>query len=391
MKTTTQKIIKIIAVTILIMVLGGIGAIIMDRYFFPYLASTKTFSKFEFFKKGNEDVTVIQKTEQVYVKEETSLSKIAGKISPAVVGIVSYPKDQVGTNEIIDKTSLKNGTGIIATSDGMILTHASSILQSNADQEISYKIKTREGSIFEGELLAKDSYSDLVFIKINASNLPVISFGDSENSQPGEKIIGIGNNLEQLNNTYISGLIKSIDPTFNLSAKAVSFSDKLEGVFIPDMQLEKDFSGGPIVDYAGQTIGILGIIEKNNQEVFFAIPSNKVKKVIERALNKQIENTPSFGAYYLPVTPSYSSINKLSPEKGALIYSPSGQTGLALLSASPAQKSGLQLGDIIVKVNDQEISLENTLPDILYNYKKGENIKLLIIRNNEEIELEATL
>ena len=390
MKKAIQKTIKVFAIVLLVMALGGIGTFTIDRYLFPYLASTKTFSNFEFFKKGLEDVTVIQKTEQIYVKEETSLSKIAGKISPSVVGIISYPKNQ--ENALTEKTSMKEGTGVITTSDGMILTHASAILEEEiAEQEIGYRIKTREGEIFEGKIIGKDSYSDLVFLKIDASNLPVISFGDSENSQAGEKIIGVGNNLGALSNKYITGLLESFDPTFNLSAKAISFSDKLEGVFIPDMQLEEEFSGGPIVDYSGQTIGILGLTEKNNKQVFFAIPSNKLKIVIEKALNQSLKETPIFGAYYLPITPSYASVSDLSVDEGALIYSASGQASLAMLSDSPAERSGLELGDIIIKVNDQEISLQNSLPDILYQHKLGENLKLLILRNNEQIELEATL
>ena len=93
----------------------------------------------------------------------------------------------------------------------------------------------------------------------------------------------------------------------------------------------------------------------------------------------------------MPITPSYASVSDLSVDEGALIYSASGQASLAMLSDSPAERSGLELGDIIIKVNDQEISLQNSLPDILYQHKLGENLKLLIIRNNEQIELEATL
>jgi len=356
-----------------------------DRYIFPYLSSTSLFSKYAFFKKFTEDVTVINKTEQVYVKEETSLSKIASQISSSVVNIISIPQSQnkKGATDVLPM----NGTGVVITSDGIIMSYISAVISESS----KYKVLMSDNNNYDAELLGIDSFSNLAFFKINASNLPVIPFGNSDDSRPGEKIIVIGNNLDSYSNRYASGLLSTYNPTFNLSGKALSFSDKLEGVFQSDFYSMKDYVGGPLIDYTGQVIGIVGSIEKNSTPEYFQIPSSKVKDVIDKAIKKDMSNNAALGAYYIPITKSYALSNNLNVDKGALIFSSSGQQGLAIITGSVAQKAGLQIKDIIKSVNGQEIDLTNSLPDILYRYKKGDEIELVVIRNQQEINIKVNL
>lgn len=370
---------------LVIIIVGGLGGIIADRYLFPYLNSTKLFSKYEFLKKSAENVTIINKTEQVFVKEETSINKITSQVSSAVVNIVSYPApgSKTTSKKGISAGNSKNGTGMIVTSDGMVMTYASAINTENSN----YKVMVYDGNVYDAELLGIDSYGNLAFLKINANNLPVVSFADSRDAQPGEKVIAVGNSAEIYANRYAGGLLSSFEPTYNLAGKALSSSEKLEGVFRTDFNSQDYYVGGPVIDYAGQVIAITGSLEKDNAREFFQIPSNKAKAVIERAIKKELNNAVQLGIYFVPLTKTYALANNLQLEKGAMIYSPSGQQGLAVIFGSPAQKAGFQINDVIVAVNGKEINSDNTLPDILSDYKKGEEAEFLVIRDGKEIKI----
>ncbi|MFA7209313.1 MAG: S1C family serine protease [Parcubacteria group bacterium] len=382
-----KKIIKRLALLALLLVFGGLGGIIADRYLFPYLSATKTFSKYAFLRKGSETITVINKTEQVTVKEETSISKITNQVSSSIVNIVSYQEDAVSQSlkkTAIAKVGAKNGTGIIVTGDGMIMTYASGInLQSGA----KYKVMTYDGNAYDAALLGVDSYSNLAFLKINANNLSVASFGDSSSVKPGEKVIAVSNSFGSYANKYAAGLISDFNPAYNLAGLALSSSEKLEGVYETDFNYQKYFIGGPAVDYNGQVVGVVGVIEKDNAQSFFLIPSNKARAVIDRAVKKELDNNIFLGIYYLPISKTYAIENNLSIESGALVYSASGQLGLAVIANSPAQKAGLKLGDIIRAVNGNEVLVEHSLSDLLYSFKKGDKVELTVLRDGQEIKL----
>jgi S1-C subfamily serine protease len=304
------------------------------------------------------------------------------------VSIISYPATDAKL--AVKKSSVgavKYGTGLIVTSDGLIVTYADAI---NAGTS-KYKVVTHDGNSYNAEVSSTDTYSNLVFLKIDASNLAVASFGNSADINPGEKIIAIGAGAANAQYEYASGLVSKFDAGYNLSGQAVSSSEKLEGVFESDLVLNGDYIGGPIIDYAGNVIGIIGINQMSNGQKFFEIPSNKVGIVIDRAIKKETSSDPTLGIYYVPLTQNYALANNLSNTKGALIFSASGQVGLAIIAGSPAQKVGLQLNDIIAKVNDQEINENNTLPDLLYQYKKGDTVELTVLRSGAEMKFSVQL
>jgi serine protease Do len=381
-KKLSKKIFCIIA----IFIIGGLGGIIANRYFFPYLSATKLFSKYEFLRKSAENVTVINKTEQVFVKEDNSISKIANNASSSAVNIISIPSLE-NKNISTAVSAPKNSTGLIVTSDGLIMTYAPEIDPS----KMKFKVLTFDGNSYDAEFSGLDSYSNLAFLKINASNLPTVSFGNSADTVPGEKVLTIGNSLASFGYLYQAGLLRSFNPAYNLAGKTVSSSEKLEGVFDTDFNAQASFTGGPAVDYAGKVIGVVGFLNRNNNIEYFQIPANKVKNVIDRAIKKELDQNPSLGIYYLPISKTLALANNLLSEKGALIYSPSGQSGLAIIAGSPAQKAGLQINDIIISINSQEINSQNTLSDVLYKSKKGDQIELQILRNGQEMKISAQL
>lgn len=376
----------------IILIISGLSGIVADRYLFPRLASTRFFEKYAFLKKSAENVTVINKTEQVYIKEDTTVAKIAAQMSSSVVGILSTPKNEPKNfvsqlpKPAVSRAAV-SGTGVIATSDGLIMTYLGAILSENA----SYKVIMPDRAVYGAELAGIDRYSNLAFLKISASNLPVVSFSDSANLKPGDKVVAVGAGESSFGNRVASGTLSGFDPAYNLAGKTVSSSEKLEGVFETDISLKADYVGAPLIDYASQTVGMVGSVEIDGKTDYFQIPSSKIKAVLEKAIRKELGENPFLGIYYLPIAKSYALAHNLPSERGALIFSPSGQQGLAIIAGSPAEKAGLKIGDIITKIGPDEVSPEKSLSDLLYQHKKGEEIELTIFREGKEMKVKVQL
>ncbi len=376
-----KKIIRKIIFIIGIIVLGGLGGIIMDRYLFPYLSTMSFFSNIGFLKKSTEDVTVINRTEQVTVKEETSMANIASKATSSVVNIIVLPGNSQPKN-----TAVENITGEIVTSDGLIMTYAPNLTANS-----KYKVMLYDGNVYDANFIGVDAYSNLAFLKINASNLPVISFGDSGSITPGEKVIAIANDSGSYLNAYDSGIMTAYLPTFNLGGAALSSSENLEGVYGVDFNFPSDYVGGPVVDFNGDTIGILGSVSTNNSNQYFVIPVDKAEAVMSKAMGNSLSSDPVLGIYFVPITKTFALANNINADKGAMIYSSSGQQGLAIIYGSPAQKAGLKINDIITAINGTQIDLNHSLPQLLYSFKKGDKITLTISRNGQETKVPVQL
>ena len=378
-----------------IVFISGLSGILADHFLFPYLTTTDFFQRHAWLRQSAENVTVINKTQQVYVKEDSSVAKLMSPVVSAVVNIISYPDPDVKNAAVLNK--FKNGTGVIATSDGLIMTYASAIdlgkisNKPAAVPEYKYKVMMADGNSYDANLVGVDAWSNLAFLRVNATNLPVVSFGDINNYKAGEKVIAIGNDYPDYQNRFSAGILNSFDPTFNISGEALNVPEKAEGVFLADFGAEDLSVGSPIVDYSGQVVGIVGSVTKQNQVEYFQLPADKVEAVLGKVIKNQLETDPVLGIYYLPVTKTLAVAEKLNVDAGALIYSATGQQGLAIISGSPAATAGLKIGDVITKVGDTNIDLSNNLSSVLYNYKKGDKIHLTLLRAGQQMEVDVQL
>ncbi len=379
-----KKIVKIILKFLTIFIIAVLATLITEHYLFPRLSAMEFFSKYKILQKVAENVTIINKTEQVTIKEEDSISAIAEKASPAVVGIVSAAEKAPSGKSA---PASKNGTGVIVASDGLIATYRSAIIENNA----RYRVFISDGSEHNAELFGVDEFSNLAYLKISASNLTAVSFANSADFRTGKKLVAIGNSGAEYQNQFASGLLSDINKTFNTAGKTLSFSEKLEGVFETDFIADESFLGGPVITYNGELAGITGTEIIDNQKNFFVIHSNAIRKSMELAIKNELALRPALGIYYIPITKKYAFVNNLEHDRGALIYSASGNQGLAIISNSPAEKAGLKINDIIIAVNNQEVNLDNPLSNLLSQYKKGDTVELLVARSGEEIKIKVEL
>ena len=189
----------------------------------------------------------------------------------------------------------------------------------------------------------------------------------------------------------MTGTLDTIDTPFNLSGKTVSSTEKWEGVFRTNFGQDADFIGGPVIQYNGEMLGMVGSLSIDNVERPFVLPAKAIRRSLDFVLSESNLTRPVFGAYYMPITQAYALQYGLKRTEGALIYSSSGRTGLALISGKAAERSGLQVNDIVVSVDAEAVTLATPLSVLLSRYSPGDTLTLSIERAGRTQDIDVTL
>lgn len=363
---------------VMIIILAGVGGIFFDRYVVSKLASVPALANFGIFKKMTERVTVINKTEQVIIREDDSVEKIVSQSATAVVSIVT-PADQ--STVALKKEGMVT-TGVLLTNDGLVATYSEKPFDAG---DTRYATLLFDGTMHPALFVGYDPVVNLAFFRLNGVvNTPAIALANSDDARVGKKLIAIGAASGEYQNRLAVGILGNNNRVFNLSGKTVSSSEKWEGVFEMDTERLEDFVGAPVIGFNGEMVGLVGSLTLDNITKTFLIPSNVVRASLDRATLGRLSARPILGAYYLPLTKALALELGLTRDRGALIYSPSGKTGLALIANSPAMKAGLRFGDIIVSVGGMDITLDTPLPEVLSRFHTGDEVEILILRDKEE-------
>ena len=321
--------------------------------------------------------------QQLVVQESSAVVDVASSVSPSVVSITTQ-STQAGVFGFGAQSEEGAGTGMIITSDGLILTNNHVV-----DGATSVSVFTSNGKQYTGTVVATNPTSDYAFVRIKASGLKAVSLGDSSSVQIGQGVIAIGNALGQYNNTVTEGIISGKGRPVTASDSNGSSSESLVDLLQTDAAINEGNSGGPLVNLAGQVIGMNTAISADGQNVGFAIPINEVKSAIESVKTKGVIERPYLGVRYIPVTSDFATANNLSVTNGA--YVSGDGSNPAVVSGSPAEKAGLKEGDVITKVDGTAINENNSLTALLANDKVGQSVKLAVNRAGKTITLTATL
>ncbi|MFA5157961.1 MAG: trypsin-like peptidase domain-containing protein [Patescibacteria group bacterium] len=327
----------------------------------------------------------LTETRKINVQESGAIIDSAGKVSPAVVSIIA--KSQVQTIFGNTAEAQSAGTGFIITSDGLILTNKHVVSTSGA----SYTVITADGKNYDAKIQSSDPLNDLAVIKIEASGLPVVELGDSDQIVVGQWVVAIGNALGQFQNTVTAGVISAKQRDIQASDSNGSNSENLSGLLQTDAAINSGNSGGPLINLDGQVIGINTAVASGAQGIGFAIPINAAKSAIDSIKKTGKIIRPYLGVRYLPITPDIAKTNNLSYDYGALVVRGNGLGQVAVVPGSPADKAGVVENDIILEINGERINSSNSLTSLLSKYNVGDTVNVKISHQGSEKTVKVTL
>ncbi len=405
MEKDKPKNISVVITTALVIsfLVGG-----MSGGFFGYLASEGSLSTW--FKTNVLGQDTIQdsflniNTSTLQIEENSATIEAVNKVNPAVVSVIGtkdyskyYDNNSFSPFENFFFSSpyqipegeqeVSGGTGFIITADGLILTNKHVV----EDEETDYSVVLNDGKNYKAQVIAKDPTNDLAFLKIEADNLTTVELGDSDSSQIGQTVIAIGNALGEYRNTVTKGIISGLSRTIEASSGSYGSSETLENTIQTDAAINQGNSGGPLINLAGQVIGINTAISLQGQLVGFAIPINQAKADIESIQKVGKIIRPYLGVRYLMINESIKESNNLSYDYGVLLVKGDEVSELAVIPGSPADKAGLEENDIILEFNGTQINSDNSLAKLILQKNPNDEVTLKILHDGSEKEVIAIL
>lgn len=315
--------------------------------------------------------------------QEGSIAEVANRVAPGVVSIVT----EVRSTNFFGQSSTGSaaGTGMIVTSDGYVLTNKHVIEDAN-----SVQIILDDGTTYDDvELVGIDPLNDVAFLKINhVSDLPTVTLGDSKTVTAGQQVIAIGNALGQFQNTITSGIVSATGRSITAASSDYSSSETLTDMIQTDAAINSGNSGGPLVNAAGEVIGINTAVA-DADGIGFAIPISSVKGMLKNIINQGEADRAYLGLYYINITPDVATAYDLPVSTGAYVYSSAQYS--AVISGGPAAEAGVKEKDIITAINGIKVGQNGSVSSLIGEYAPGDTVQLQILRGDREIALNVTL
>jgi len=232
--------------------------------------------------------------------------------------------------------------------------------------------------------------NDIAILKIEGKDLPCVELGDSLGLKVGQSVIAIGNALGEFRNTVSTGVISGLSRSVTAGGVGIG-TEQLIGVIQTDASVNPGNSGGPLLNIAGQAIGINTAVAQGAENIGFAIPINEVKNAFQSVKENGRIIRPWLGIRYALINKEIAEANKLSVDYGALIIRGEEQTDLAVIPGSPADKAGLEENDIILEIGGQKINEDNPLIKAISRFKVGDEIELKILHKGGEKRVKVVL
>ena len=309
---------------------------------------------------------------------QTSVTQAAETVGPAVVTVVgTIPGQMTFFGPTGDQTV--SGSGFFISNEGYILTNHHVIEDVQA-----IRVILADGSEQSATLVGSDQFSDLAVLKTDGSVPAIVKLGNSDVLKSGESVIAIGSPLGDFKNTVTVGVVSATGRSIDTGE-----GYQVEDLIQTDAAINQGNSGGPLVNLAGEVIGINTMIVRSSSSgtvaegLGFAIPVNTARAVAEQIIQKGYFARPKMGISWQFVTPALAARYGLPVAWGAYVTD--------VQANSPAQRAGLKEGDIITQFDD--IPLDDTQPFVntLFTYNPGDTVTLTVMRGNTEMQVELTL
>lgn len=335
----------------------------------------------------SESKTSLNQTRQTVVQEGEVIADVAQKVSPSVVSIITEQQSQVSSGYFGSRTrkSQAAGTGLVIDSNGLILTNKHVVPEGITALSVVMNDGVKYNDV---EVVGRDPLNDIAVIKVkNPKNFTKAALGDSDRVRIGQKVIAIGNALGQFQNTVTSGIISGMGRPVEAGDEGNQTTEQLTNLFQTDAAINSGNSGGPLLNYSGEVIGINTAVAADAENIGFAIPINEAKGIISSVVETGKFSRPFLGVKFVTLDPSIARELKLDITDGAYIST----EGDSIVAGSPAEKAGVKPGDVITKVNNTKLSARNQLTSVISRFRVGQEVTLTIMRSGEELKLKAIL
>jgi len=272
------------------------------------------------------------------------------------------------------------GSGFIISGDGQILTNAHVV-----DGADTVTVVLKDGRSFQGKVLGKDELTDVAVVKIQANNLPTVTLGNSEQLQPGEWAIAIGNPLG-LDNTVTTGIISAT----GRSSNQIGAPDKRVEFIQTDAAINPGNSGGPLLNSRGQVIAMNTAIIQGAQGIGFAIPIDKAQRIANQLISTGRVEHPYLGIQMIGLTPQLKQNINSDPNSGLRINEDKGVLVVRVMPNSPAAKAGLRAGDVIQTLEGSAVTDAESVQRAVDRSQVGGNLRLEVRRNGQTLNLSVS-
>lgn len=328
----------------------------------------------------NKIITSSYDTTQLSTNSEQTVDNTSKDIiNNAVKTVVGISKlQQTGNSIFLDNSEEKLGlgSGVILSENGYILTN-----QHVAGNKYSNCYVTLEnGMVYDGSVVWADSNIDLAIVKISATNLDYIELADSDNINLAEEVYAIGNPIGiEFQRTVTKGIISGINRTIKIEQE----ENYMEDLIQTDATINEGNSGGPLINNNGELIGINTVKISNAEGIGFAVPINIVKPILEKLIE-----TGKFEEAYLGI---YGYDKEVIPYLDSNLNITSGIYIATILPDGALFNKGIQIGDIITKIDEVEINKMNDLKKYIYTRNPKDKVKLTVKRGEKEFQVEIEL
>lgn len=310
-----------------------------------------------------------------------SFAPLVAKVTPSVVSIISHgqgpERDRDKTHALYTQDGEVHGSGFIIHSDGYIVTNFHNVKNAH-----SIKVVLHDSTLYEGQLVGKDSLTDLAVLKIHAhKKLPALRWGESDELNVGDWILVIGNPFG-FEGTVAAGIISAKSRQISDESLGINRGNSIPGFLQTDASISVGSSGGPMIDMKGSVVGVNTIFVSptdGSSGLGFSIPSSVAAPIVKDLQRKGEVKRPWVGVDVQKVTERIAQYLNLSKPKGALV--------IGVSTRGPALQAGIQVGDVILAVDGKEILDAKDFPKRVAKLTIDQDAQFLVQRKNQKIKI----
>ncbi len=315
-------------------------------------------------------------TVNLNVDIQTSVSQVVREVGTSVVTVINQLPPRLtffgGQQE-----QSASGSGVIISDDGYIVTNNHVV-----DGAQALSIILADGTQIPAALVGVDRYADLAVLRVNQEIPAAASWGNSDLLDPGEPVIAIGSPLGDFKNTVTQGVVSATN-------RSIEVEDDffLEGLIQTDAAINQGNSGGPLLNLAGQIVGINTLIVRGGSTVSeglgFAIASNTASAVVDQLIRYGRVARPYLGIRWVWITPSIAARYQLPVDHGIILTE--------VMAGGPAAEAGLARGDILLSAGGETFDADHPYQNVLFRFQPGETVTFELVREGDHSQVEIVL